>query len=454
MSITPLHFTGASSYSEDLQTILSRAVSIASIPLTTIQNDQADLLSKKQLLSDLGASVAGLGLAVAELGRLGRTRAVTALSSNANRVAVTLNGEVSPGAHTISNISSLARAASATSASGYASADAAAVSSDGTLELAVGSETYSLDLTASGANTLQGVRDAINALGAGVSASILNTGSGDTPFYLSVTAEATGEQTLELRETAGESGTNLLTAGNPGADAVFQFDGLEMVRSDNVVTDVLSGLTFTLQSATAEGEQVSVLLSSNRGELAGALQDLVSAYNEAGQKVNAQIGEAAGLLSGDPMVREIQTGLRALTTYSSGSGVKALADLGIVLDDKGVMSFDSSVFYALPNTVLASAFEFLGSETSGLGAVAGRFTALSDPVSGLFRMQQDQYDASDQRLGKQADALTERINLMQTALSLQLAQADTLLALLESQRTTIDASIQGLELALYGKRDR
>ena len=47
---TPLVFTGISSYSADFNTVLKRAVAIASLPLQKLQNDDADILSKKTLL--------------------------------------------------------------------------------------------------------------------------------------------------------------------------------------------------------------------------------------------------------------------------------------------------------------------------------------------------------------------------------------------------------------------
>ncbi|HBY64481.1 MAG TPA: hypothetical protein DEH78_32070, partial [Solibacterales bacterium] len=49
VSLTPLVFTGISSYSQDFQAIMERAVSIASIPLKSMQNEQTDVLQKKML---------------------------------------------------------------------------------------------------------------------------------------------------------------------------------------------------------------------------------------------------------------------------------------------------------------------------------------------------------------------------------------------------------------------
>ena len=94
MNITPLTITGISSFSENFQTILNRAVSIASLPLSELQNDQTDLVAKKQLLTDFRSGIAQLGSAVSALAAFGDSRAVSASVSNANRVGVTVSGSV------------------------------------------------------------------------------------------------------------------------------------------------------------------------------------------------------------------------------------------------------------------------------------------------------------------------------------------------------------------------
>jgi len=454
MGVSPLVFTGISQFSDDFQTILDRAVAIANIPLRALQNEQADLLTRKQLLSELRGAVAGLATALEALGAAGRTRALSASSSNTARVTVTLNGAAQAGVYTISDITSVARAASETTASGYATADQTPVSEDGVVELVVGSRTYTIDLAGAGRNNLNGLRDAINALGAGVTASVLNTGTGETPYYLAITANSPGAQTLQLREVPGEAASNLLTADNQGADAIFKLNGLPIVRSGNVVSDVIAGVSFTINSKTEPGETVELRLSSSRSTLATRLADFVSAYNALRTKVSAQVGAGAGLLSGDFLVREIQQQLRSLSAYEAAGAVRRLSDLGIEFDQAGVMSFNSGKFYSLSEAEVAAAFDFLGSETTGFGGFSQALQRISDPISGLIKLQQDSYDAADQRLSRQVAELSSRIEFMQASLSARLQQADALLAQLESQQVLLEASIKGLELLLYGKKER
>jgi flagellar hook-associated protein 2 len=452
MGITPLVFTGVSQFSDDFQTILNRSVAIASLPLQEMQNEQADLLVRKQLLSDLRVAVGDLAANVAALGTVGEREAINVLSSNSNRVSVTLSGTTAPGSYTISEITSVARAASETTATGYATADGTTVSSSGAVQLVVGSSTYNIELDADH-NNLNGLGDAINDFGAGVRATVLNTGTGDTPYYLSITATASGETTLQLRDVPDDPETNLLTATNQGANAVFKLDGLSINKPDNVITGVIPGLSFTIVSTTGVDETVTLTAASNRGDLASALSNLVSSYNTVRDKVNAQIGETAGLLSGDFIVRQIQSSMRELTSYRGTGSISSLMDLGIELDDKGVMSLDQSKFYSLSNSEISAAFDFLCSPTAGFGALSASFTQISDPITGLINTQQNQYDVADERLNQQIQDLTARIDLMQAGLSLKLQQADVLLAQLESQQILLDASIQSLNYALYGKQD-
>jgi flagellar hook-associated protein 2 len=275
---TPLTFTGVSTFSSDFQTILQRAVSIANVPVQQLQGQQSQLLAQKQLLTDLNGSVGSLANDVSALADLGTSKAISVVSSNSSIVSVAANGTTQPATHTITEITSVAKAASETSASGFATANSTSVTSGSSFELAIGSKTYNVPI-ASNNNNLNALRDAINNLGVGVTASVLNTGSGATPYYLSLSANATGQNAIQLRTTAGDATTNILTATNPGANASFKLDGILVTNPDNVISSVIDGVTFTILNTTASGASVTLSSSSDRSRLESALSNLVSDYN-------------------------------------------------------------------------------------------------------------------------------------------------------------------------------
>ncbi|HWB98062.1 MAG TPA: flagellar cap protein FliD N-terminal domain-containing protein, partial [Bryobacteraceae bacterium] len=127
-SLTPLKFTGISQFSSDFQTILSRAVSIASIPVTSLQNQQADILQKKQLTTDLSTAISSLASSISSLGALGASGSLATTSSNSTKVEV-LSSASAAGTYHITQITSVAKAAAETSLTGYATADSTPVSS-------------------------------------------------------------------------------------------------------------------------------------------------------------------------------------------------------------------------------------------------------------------------------------------------------------------------------------
>lgn len=452
MGISPIAFSGLSKYSEDFQTILSRQVNIASLPLKSLQNQQADLLAQKTLVGNMRSTVAGLGTAVRSLGALGADKGLVASSSNTAKVTATNASATSAVSYTITEITSIAKAASETSAVGYATSGGTPVSATGTVQLQIGSATHTLDLT--GRNHLEGLRDAINGVAnSGVTATILNTGSPSDPFHLSISANAAGETTLRVLDDNG-AGANLLTSANQGANTNFKLNGVAVSKTSSFINDVVPGVTFNILGTTTGTDSVTVSLSSDRSKIKSALQSLVANYNSVTEQVDGQIGPTAGLLSGDSLVRETQDALRALTRYDSGSGsIRNLGNLGIELDRQGKMSFNTETFDGLSSGQISSAFTFLGSETTGFGALVRRLDGISDPVSGLAKLQTQRYDATDLRLSSEIATISERINNMQRSLSARLQAADALLGTLESQSNLVDASIQSLKFSLFGRQE-
>lgn len=450
MSLTPLTFTGVSTFSSDFQTILKRAVSIASLPMTSLQNQQKDLLQQKLLLSNLSASVGALSTSVSTLGSVGKNKALGASSSNTAKVAVTSVNTENPASYTIANITSVAKAAAETSIAGYADTTSAAVSTTGIVKLTKGASQYTIDI--SGSNTLTGLRNAINALGAGVTASILTTGNGATPYYLSITANSTGATTLELRDDPTGANTSLITAANQGANTVFELNGVAVIKPTSLINDVVPGISFQVLATTAANEQATLTIAPDRSKLSNALSQFATAYNDAREQVNAQVGSGAGLLSGDFLVRDIQSRLRSVASFTGAASIKGLADLGIEFDNNGVASFRSSAITTLSDTQLADAFEFLGNATTGFGTLATSLNAVSNSVTGMAKIQLDKYEETDKRLTEQIAAITERVNNLQLTLTAKLQAADSLLASLQSQQSMLDASLKSLSFSVYGKQ--
>lgn len=450
MGLTPLTFTGVSKYSSDFQTILSRAVSIANLPAKAIQNQQTDLLQKKLITTNLQTAAEGFSSSLAALAAVGDNKGLTASSSDSTKVAILTSTGTTAAAYTVSEITSVAKAASETSAAGYADSSTAAVSSTGTVKLTAGSHDYTINLIPA-TNNLIGLRDAINNLGVGVTASVLTTGTGVNPNYLSVSANATGEQVLRITDDPDGAATALLTSDNQGANAVFKVNGVAVSKSSNTINDVVPGISFSILGTTS-GDTVSLSLASDRRKLTSALQTFVANYNALSSQLDGQIGPSAGLLSGDFLIREVRGDLRDLTGFQGTGTIKHFSDLGLELSSTGELSLNATTLDGLSATDIDSAFNFVGSSVAGLGSLNSKFTQLSDPINGLIKIQLNQYEVTNTRLSSDLANITDKVSLMQTFMAQKLQAADSLLAQLDSQQNVLTGVLLSVNNALYGTR--
>lgn len=449
MGISPLTFSGVSSYSADLQKILDRTVAIASQPISQLQSEQTKILQQKAIANSLQASASSLGTALSALGDLGTNKALGGSSSNSSKVSIGTVTATSPASYSITEITSVARAASATS-SGFANGDSTAVSATGTVKFSFNGTDHTITL-GSGENTLTGLRNKINALGTGVTASILTTGTGATPYYLSITSNTTGEKPIALVDDPDGAATSLLASADAGANANFKVNGVAVSKSSNLVNDVVGGVTFSILGTTTGSESVTLSLATNRSTLSSKLQSFASAYNALLAETDGQIGEAAGLLTGDFLVREAKDALRAVSGYQGTGTIKSLAQLGLSFGSDGKASVDTTTLDGLSDSQIQDAFTFLGSTTTGFGGLKSRLTQLSDPITGLIAVQTAKYDETDKKISDRVTELTARVVALQKSTAERLQRVDSLLGSLQSQQTIIDASYKSVLVGIYGK---
>jgi len=213
-------------------------------------------------------------------------------SFDTTKVVVNSTSATTPVSYAISNISSVAKPASETSLLGYADGTAVPVSSTGTVRLVIGGKAITPDITLDAAhNNLTGLRNAINALGAGVTASVLTTGTGATPYYLS--DSSAGQNTIQLVDDPAGAATQWLTNTNPGANADFFVNGAHVVSASNLINSLVPGMTFTIAGQTTARKTVTISAASDPTQISAGLQDFVTKYNAVAAQLSAQLGPAA-----------------------------------------------------------------------------------------------------------------------------------------------------------------
>ncbi|MCC4270505.1 flagellar filament capping protein FliD [Marinobacter nauticus] len=312
----------------------------------------------------LRSAVTELRLPMRQLSSPDNLKAFSASSSN-DDIGVSVDStKASRGTYSV-EVTSLASAQALASRDVFADRDATSVG-QGVLELSVGDKTTNITIDSSN-DTLQGLANAINEADAGVSAGIIDTGSG---YQLVLSADETGTaNAVSISVTGDTTGTNTDNAGlsrfafNAGmdadsglketiaaSDAVMDINGVTVTRSTNTFENVIDGLTFDIKETGTS----TIKVSQDFGAVADRVQGFVDKFNALQSTIDSLAGFNAeagvgSLLTGDSTVRAIQSQLRNILTRvvpgMENASVRSLADVGITTDfETGGLEFDRAKF--------------------------------------------------------------------------------------------------------------
>lgn len=389
----------------DVTGIVSKLMAIESAPLTTMQNKEASYLAKITAYGTVKGALSSFQAAVTTLSSPSAFKSLSATSSDTTVMSAFASSLASPGnyAITVGNLAqsqTLASAAQASTTTAVGTGTETSISfqfgtiSGGTLAGgAYSGATFTADATqATGTvvigannNSLQGIRDAINAAGVGVTASLVNDGTAGTPFRLMLTSTSTGAaKSLKITSSGGDADvSNLLTNDPAGTqhfnqtveakNAAITVNGLAISSASNAVSEAIGGVTLNLSKGG--GATTTLAVANNTTSVTTAVQALVTAYNSANATIKSLIGydattKTGGLLLGDSSMQSIQAKLRAtMSTQLTGLGTNTLnnvTQIGITFLKDGTLSLD--------NTKLASALSTNFSDMSALFATAGKST--------------------------------------------------------------------------------
>lgn len=423
-------FNGTSRYSADFQSIITRSVAIASLPLNQLNNQLNALNSRSSALTTLSTQFADLHTALTNFGSAGNTSTATSSNpgiANVQASATTLPGNyqltvLDPGSHTVT--------LSGDALTKVTDPQTQSITSATSLTLTAGGQQFTITPSS---QSLSALAQAINAAGAGVKATILNLGGSGSPDYrISLQSDALGPDSVQLNDGTSDLLDTLAT----GTPAQYQVNGLPAtpISSTSSTVELGPGLTADLQQAG----DTTITVARDSGAISNAVSAFVSAYNTVVDTLLQNHGTNTGALNGDAVIVELERTLRGLSTYQGGSGtIQTLADLGINLDRYGKLSVDQSklddVLASDPDGVQA----FLGSaDTSGfLKTASDSLTGVDDPINGILTSLQETVQERISKQNSQIADMQNRIDLMQANLVARMAAADSLVASLEQQVT-------------------
>lgn len=365
----------------DIESLVTQLVAAERAPTDgQLTRQESKLTAELSAFGVFKGALATFQGSLSGLNNLSKFGQYTATSSDSDSVGVSASAGAASGSYNV-EVSQLAEAHSLASTS-YASASD--VVGTGTITFRFGTSDYtpptpgpesynSFTLNSdrgvgtvtidSSNNTLEGIRGAINDADIGVSAAIVNDGTG---YRLLLSSDQTGvNNSMEISvDDTGDSndidinGLSALAFNNgatnaeqtiAGQDAAFSINGLSITSSANSVKDVIDGVDLTLKDLTGVAP-VTVSVAQDKTSVKEAVDGLVSGYNNfielanALTAYNAETG-AASPLQGDFSARSITSQIRqALSSSVTGFNgpFASLSEIGITTQANGTLTVDSA----------------------------------------------------------------------------------------------------------------
>lgn len=315
------------------------------------------------------------------------------------------------------------------------------------------------------ATTLSGLAYLINngTDNPGVTASLIDDGSGATSYKLVLKANVTGSD-QEISLTAQLPDLSMTVQGQTGADlnAQIAIDGVSYQRQTNTISDVLSGITLKLQGAGSS----TVSVANNDDAVKKMVVDFVTAYNDVVQEVSANTGYSEdtkdfGILARTTL-RDLPYALQNLMTSrvkSDSAGlVTTMFDLGMAFNRDGTISIDeatlSAAITASPDSV--SAF-FIGDTDAGITGLADTVNAYLREVTGGIGQVAAEKTAAQARIDDiqlQIENMTARIDKRYDILTKQFVALDQYMSQMKSMGNYLTSQFDSLSSLLSGSSSK
>lgn len=424
----------------DVNGIVTQLMTLERQPMTALDNREAQYQAQLSAYGSLKGALSSFQAAVSALATPAKFSSIRANVADSSVASASASSSAAAGTYAV-EVQALAAAQKLKSepllstgaelGSGKLTISFGTYSAD-TFTLNPEKATREISITAA-QNSLAGVRDAINAADAGVTAAIVNDGTG---YRLTISSkdsgvanalriavhddDATDTDASGLSQLMYDartiSGTKRLTETVEAKNAAFTLDGIAISKASNTVTDAIEGVTLNLLKATTPSASTLTTLTVSR-DTAGvqsAVQSFVKAYNDLNKTVTDlskydAVNRKASTLTGESTVRSLQSQLRNVFNArlaGAGGGLTSLSDVGIAFQTDGTLKLDTAKL----STVLADTakdvstlFAAVGKPTDSLVSFA---SSTADTKNGAYALSVSQLAAQGKAVGGSAAALT------------------------------------------------
>jgi flagellar hook-associated protein 2 len=444
----------------DVNGIVSGLMAVEQRPIVNLQKAEAKLQAKLSGFGQMQSLTSSLNDSLAALSRADTFTQTSASASDPSTVAVGSSNVATAGNYSVT-VTSLAAAQTLVSSQGQFTSGSDVVGT-GTITIRLGDwnnttppttftpKAGSSDIAItidSSSQTLQGIRDKINAANAGVTASIVNDASG---ARLSIRSNTTGETNgfrINVSET-GATGLNRLqydpetlpalspsmTYAQAAANSEGTINGIAVSSTTDTLSEAIPGLTFRFVKKTTT--PVTVGVSTNTEAIRSAVNRFVSAYNEFSKFLTSQTSydaasKKAGQFQGDATAVGMLTQVRSLLSGSSNASATfgTFSSIGLELQKDGSIKVNASKLDAalsnLPELSKALTTVGGGATSNGLAKRMSSYTEGLISATGTLQSQTKSLQTSIAANTKDQQRLSDRLAQTEQRLRAQYTALDT-----------------------------
>ncbi len=460
----------------DAESIVTKLVALERQPIDKLQTQASTIQSKISAFGKIQSAVSSLRDAAAKLTSPDLWASTVATSADSSVAFSTTTG-AAPGNYNVS-VSSLAAGQSVLSNT-VLSAPSSTLGS-GTLTFEVGSWSGStftgktgataVNVAIDAADSLETIRDKINNANAGVKATIINDASGarlvmnsastglNNGFRVTaadsdgVNDDASGLSALSFTDPTATGGATTQTQA--ASNAAAKINGVDISSDTNTFSNVLTGITVTVNKITAA--PVGVTVAQDNDTITKAITDFANAYSSLDSvlKNNTKYDESTkkgAILQGDGTALNLINQFRSmLASNTSASSVFAsLSSAGLETQSGGALTVNSTKLKSALGNLAELKKLFSATDLSGGGAdgMATKFRKLTDTllgIEGALTTRTAGLNTAVNNNQKRQDALETRSALYEKRLRAQYSALDKAMASISTQSGYVTQMINSM----------
>ena len=439
--IDPLRLSGLGS-GLDTDTMIQKLMTLERQPISRVDQQSGRLSAQKTGWADLGASINALKASADSLALATTWTVQAATPSDSTLLTATAGGSAAAGVHSLV-ITTLAKPEVVQS--GTFGSTTGALGYQGTVTFG------SKSVTVATGDSLDGLRDKINAAGAGLSASVLEVSSGAYALVLQSTQSGTAGAVAFSDDATNTPlvQLGLLTAGNAkhvaqaAVNAEFTVDGVAFTRDRNTISDAIPGVSLTLRG----GGPVQLSVSNDTATMAARVNDFAARFNALVDKIK-RLTDKGGVLGADTAATALRSRLVTLVMSNVRglpSTLQNLSQLGGTVDRDGHLSFDGVRLSAQLNADPAAAAAIFTTAGNGLGPALGSLLIGYTGAGGILGSQNQAFDRRLQDLQRTRATLQRIASQREDNLRRDFAAMDKAITTMRSQGSWISMQLTGTQ---------